>query len=161
MKSKLNLSPVQQRAADGLSDGIHSGGVLVLNGSARSGKTAILKQLHAAHGGALLCARRYMDTLSRRGAEAMEEVLFNRIEDAMAAQDLLFIDDLHLVTRLADDNNYPRLYLLEAALTAILADILAQRKTIVIAIEGEIPWPLERRACVWQITAARNRSRGE
>jgi predicted AAA+ superfamily ATPase len=81
----------------------------------------------------------------------MEESFLRMIELALEQHDLILVDDLHLVTHVLDRHWYPRAYLLDAALTALLAEAAFLRKTLVFAVEDEAPFPVERRATVWEI----------
>src|SRR5689334_1379810 len=133
MQAILVLSPVQQKAADALREGISVGGVLMLEGEPGSGKTAILEHLHAELGGALTGVHDFLASLGEHNPGAIEEAFLRPIEDAMNAHDLIFVDDLHLVTDIVARHNYSRRYLLEAALTALLAEARVLNKTLVFA----------------------------
>src|SRR5262249_27574628 len=65
--------------------------------------------------------------------------------------DLVFVDDLHLVTNVVEKFYYQRSHLLDAALTAILAEAAVGKKTLVFSVEDEAPFPIQRRASVWEI----------
>jgi SpoVK/Ycf46/Vps4 family AAA+-type ATPase len=139
MNTQLVLSPVQRKAADALLEGVSVGGILVLNGDSGSGKTAILKHIHALRGGVLIGVREFMSALRERDPGAIEEAFLHTVEEAMHAHDLVLVDDLHLVTYIVGHYNYPRRYLLDAALTALLAEASALNKTLVFALRGEAP----------------------
>jgi hypothetical protein len=81
----------------------------------------------------------------------MEEPLLRMIEEAMEQHDLVAVDDLHLFAAVLHDNNPPRSHLLDAALTAILAEAAVRKKTLVFAVEDEAPFPIQRRANVWEL----------
>jgi transitional endoplasmic reticulum ATPase len=145
------LTPVQQEAANGLLEGIFVGGVLVLRGETGSGKTVILESIHAARGGVLIGVREFLAALMSRDPGALEEAFLRMIEDAMQEHDLVIVDDLHLVTNIVNARNYPRTFLLDAALTALLAEVRVRNKTILFATRGDVPWSIERRAYTWEI----------
>jgi len=151
MRPHIVLTPVQQEALNGLLEGISVGGVLVLRGEAGSGKTLILESLHSAKGGALIGAREFLSALTTRDPGALEEAFLRMIEDAMQGNDLVMIDDLHLVTNIVHARSYPRTYLLDAALTALLAEARAMNKTLLFASCNDAPWPVQRRAYTWEI----------
>jgi hypothetical protein len=151
MNAQLALSPARQKAAEALLEGLSVGGVLVLLGGAGTGKTAILRHIHALRGGALVGVREFVESLLARGPGAVEEAFLRTVEDAMHAHDLVLVDDLHLVTYIVNRYTYARKYLLEAALTALLAEACALRKTILFTASGELPWPVARRAYTFEI----------
>lgn len=100
----------------------------------------MLQWLHAACGGALLGT-----------GGASEESFLRMIEESMERYDLVLVDDLHLVANAVQRYWYPRSHILDAALTAILAEARVRKKTFVFAVEDEAPFPIQRRASVWEI----------
>jgi hypothetical protein len=151
MTAKIMLTPVQQVAADGLGEAIAYGGVLVLRGRAGSGKTTILQWLHGSCGGALLDTAHFLRAVGHGAPNAIEESFLRMVEETVQQHDLVFVDDLHLVATVVQDYNSPRSHLLDAALTAILAEAAVRKKTLVFAVEDEAPFPIQRRATVWEI----------
>ena len=151
MKPEITLSPAQQTAYRNLLEGVSVGGILVLTGAAGSGKTTILQRLHEAKAGVLLGARDFLDALLPRDPGALEEAFLHMMEDAIHAHSLVLIDDLHLVTNIVDARNYQRRYLLDAALTTLLAEACALHKTLVFASQDGVPWSIGRRAYTWKI----------
>jgi ATP-dependent 26S proteasome regulatory subunit len=142
----------QSKAAEGLLEGCgHSGGVLVLRGAAGSGKTTVLEWLHSTSGGVLLGAGQYMHAIDEGSPDAIEESFLRMIEEAMQQHDLVLVDDLHLLVNVVQRYHYPRSHLLDAALTAILAEAGVRKKTLVFAVEESAPFPIQRRASVWEI----------
>ncbi|HTS29896.1 MAG TPA: ATP-binding protein [Bryobacteraceae bacterium] len=151
MTSRIRLTRVQRKAANCLLRGLQAGDVLVLEGQPGSGKTTVLQEVHRQAGGHMLGVRQFLEALNARGTSAIEEAFLGMLDDAVAAHALIFIDDLHLVTNIVDDCDYPRSHLLDAALTAVLGEAAAQGKKIVFATSGEVPWPIRRRAFTWEI----------
>jgi predicted AAA+ superfamily ATPase len=146
MHSPIVLSPVQRKAADALLEGISVGGVVVLKGDSGSGKSVIMQHVHSLLGGALIGIGNFLKALAERQPDAIEEAFLRVVEDAVHANDLVLVDDLHLITSIVHHFNYPRRYLLEAALTTLLGEARALNKTLVFASEDEGPWPIARRA---------------
>src|SRR5262249_32056779 len=137
--------------ADGLREACAYGGMFVLKGRAGSGKSTILKWLQSATGSILLDAAAFMRSVSNGAPNAIEESFLRMIEDSMEQHDLILVDDLHLVPNTVARHAYPRSHLLDAALTAILAEAAVRKKTLVFAVEEEAPFPIQRRASVWEI----------
>lgn len=76
MQPVLVLTPVQQEAANSLLEGISVGGVLVLRGQSGSGKTVVLKNIHAAKGGVIIGVRE-SSTLSCPATQANLKARFS------------------------------------------------------------------------------------
>ena len=151
MKTEIVLTPAQQAAAEGLKEACGFGGVLVLRGAAGRGKTTVLQWLHSTCGGALLGASQFMTSVNEGPPNALEESFLRMIEESMEQHDLILVDDLHLVANVVQRYWYPRSHLLDAALTAILAEAGFRKKTLVFAVEECAPFPIQRRASVWEI----------
>ncbi len=143
------LTPAQQRALDGLLEGVATGDVVTLKGRAGAGKTSILQQLHATVGGVLVGMREFIACLAGHQPAAIEEAFLQMVEQALAKHDIVIVDDLHLVTEIENGSAYR--YLLDAALTAMLGEASALKKKLVFAFDGEAPWPIRRRAYQWTI----------
>jgi hypothetical protein len=152
MEHEVILSPAQQTAADCLLNGIPVGDVFVLRSAPGMGRSTILRKVHSVLGGAFVGVRQFIDALSARQPEAIEEAFLNAIEEVLASNNLVTVDDLHLVTSVVDNCDYPRSYLLDAALTAMLGEASARKKKLVFGVDhGDAPWPVRRRAYSWDI----------
>src|SRR2546422_11739697 len=122
MEGEIILTPAQQLAFDDLMGGVSAGDVFVLRGESGMGRSTILRKAHATLGGALVGVRQFLALLSARQPMAIEETFLDMIEQALASHDLVIVDDLHLVTNVVDSCDYPRGFLLDAALTSILGE---------------------------------------
>jgi hypothetical protein len=151
MKREIVLNPVQQEAANSLLARLAASPVTVLSGQAGVGKTTILKVLQTTQGGVYLGAQQLMHTRVEQGPAAIEEAFFRMIEDAIQSHNLLLVDDVNLVTGAIVAEGRGRIHLLDAALTAILAEARILDRRIVFAVEAEIPWPIQRRAQIVQV----------
>ena len=146
MNLEIVLTNAQQEAADSLLRHLAVSPVAVLSGAAGAGKTAILKSVQATRGGVFLGAPQFMNARRAQGPAAIEEAFFRMIEDAIESHDLVLVDDLSLVANVARGGGDGRVHLLDAALTAILAEARAMGRKLVFAVEDDIPWPIRRRA---------------
>jgi ATP-dependent Zn protease len=152
MRPNLQLTPVQQLAATSLLDGISAGGILVLEGDAGQGKTTILQTVHGHAGGAFIGMREFIETLLERGQAAVEGACVEWIEEAMSGNNIVIVDDIHLVARASRRCYGTQTYILDAALTAILGEASLLKKTLVFAVDrDETPWPVGLRAYTWKI----------
>jgi predicted ATPase len=151
MKFEIVLTFAQQEAANSLLAHLALSPVAVLRGAAGAGKTTILKTVQAMRGGVLLGAQQVMNVRQAQGPAAIEEAFFRMIEDAVEGHGLVLVDDLSLVTDAAGGGGDGRVHLLDAALTAILAEARVLGRKLIFAVEEEIPWPLRRRAEIVQL----------
>jgi transitional endoplasmic reticulum ATPase len=151
MKPEIRLTPAQQTAAEHVLSGLPTGDVFALRARPGVGRTTVLRHIHAVAGGALLEIRAFLDALCAREPDAIEESFLAMLDAALAAHDLVIVDDLHLVTAIVDKFRYRRAFLLDAALTAILGEAVALKKKLIFGVEDDLPWPLRRRAVVTDI----------
>jgi len=142
----VQLTPAQKKAADAIERALPRADVLRLQADAGAGKTTLLRQVHAVAGGAMIGVREFMDALATRRPGSLEEAAMDWMELALADHELVFVDDLHLLEHVTLAGDYPRTYLLDAALTAILDNAQAGGKTLVFSHTGRIPAPLWQRA---------------
>jgi len=145
------LSPAQAKAFEGLLNGICAGDVLLLKGCAGSGRTTILQKLQHATGGVLVGMREFMKTLGAQPPAAIEEAFLQMIEQALGNHEIVIVDDLNLITQIATGCDYPRGFVLDAALTAIMGEAMALKKKLVFSTNVDTPWPLTRRAYCFEI----------
>jgi transitional endoplasmic reticulum ATPase len=117
------------------------------------GRSTVLQRVHETAGGTLVGAREFMQSLAARQPAAIEEAFLDMVEQALAAHDLVIVDDLHLVSNTANSFKNPRAHLLDAALTGLMGEAVAWRKKLVFGVEDEAPWPVRRRAYQWEIGA--------
>jgi predicted ATPase len=151
MKLEIVLTPVQQEAATSLLASLAVSPVAVISGVAGAGKTSILMNLHAMQGGVFLGSQQFLGVRQAQGPAAVEETFFRMIEDAIQSHHLVLVDDLTLVTNAAKGGGDGRVHLLDAALTAILAEARVLGRKLIFAVEREIPWPIRRRAQVVEV----------
>jgi chromosomal replication initiation ATPase DnaA len=146
MNLEIVLTNAQKEAADSLLVHLAVSPVAVLSGAPGAGKTAILKAVQAMRGGVFLGARQFTNARQAQGPAAIEEVFFRMIEGAIESHDLVLVDDLSRVANAARGGGEGRVHLLNAALTAILAEARVLGRRLVFAVEDDIPWPIRRRA---------------
>jgi len=96
-KSKIQLCPAQQGSLDLLLKGLPIGSIFRLWGGVGRGKTTVLKELHHQTGGAFLRMTDFATAASLKHPMALEETLYNLVLDALKANPVVILDDLHLV----------------------------------------------------------------
>jgi transitional endoplasmic reticulum ATPase len=151
MTNQLRLAPAQQYAADRLSSALPKGDIFVLRAQPGMGRTTVLSHVHAIAGGIFLSIRQFLDQLTAREPAAIEEAFLTMLDWAMLDADLVIVDDLHLVTAVVDSCDYMRSNLLDAALTAVMADITARNKKVIFGTAGDESASLSRRAYKFEI----------
>ena len=146
------LTPAQRETYDQLLIGLAAGDVCVLQGDAGSGKSAILRTLQNTLGGERLRARDFMNALMKREPAALEEAFFDLLDATLAANQLVLVDDLHLITKVVNGYDYPRAYLLDTALAALLNEAELQHKKLVFSLAGDgVPDSILQRGYAWEI----------
>jgi AAA+ superfamily predicted ATPase len=144
------LAPAQRRVADEIRSALATGDVCVLRAAAAMGKTTILHRLHAELGGSCVRPSEFMTLLKDRSPMAIEETFLEVLEDAVRRDDLVLVDDFHLIANVVQAFEYPRAQLMNVALSIALSQAAAQGKKLLFAIEtGNDVTPLDQRALFW------------
>jgi transitional endoplasmic reticulum ATPase len=143
------LTPAQQAAAESLLNAIACGNVVVLQGDVGQGKTTVLKYVQVAARGLFIGMREFMQELDARQPFAIEEAWIRLMEVSLAKQDLVILDDMHLIAKVAEGYSYPRQNMLDVATTAVLEQI--GNKKLIFAVEEDTPAPISRRAQTYKI----------
>lgn len=151
MTNQFRLAPAQQDAADRLSSGLSKGHIFVLRAQPGMGRTTVLSHVHGIAGGTFLSIRKFLDELTGRTPEAIEEAFLSMLDKALTDDDLVIVDDLHLVKAVVEGCYYSRTNLLDAALTAILTEAVANNKRLIFGSDGALPEPVDRRAFSMEI----------
>jgi predicted AAA+ superfamily ATPase len=146
------LSPAQQKAFEALRDGIDACNIVVFKCRPCCGRTTILRQIRGAMGGVMLGMQEFMQSLAQGDPSALEESFVRMVEGALTTSDLVLLDDLHLVTQVVQSCDYQRCYLLDAALTALIARSELLQKKLVVGTDDEVPPPLLRRGFSCQLS---------
>jgi hypothetical protein len=83
MAEPVTLSPTQRAACEAVVAALPVGRVFELRSKTGRGRTTVLSALHTALGGSLLTVKDFVAALDKRHPLALEEVLFERIYDAL------------------------------------------------------------------------------
>ena len=152
--SVTRLAANQQIACDAITVSLRPGAILLLAGNPGMGKTTVLHRVRDLTGGTLLGMRDFIDRLANRRPSAIEQVFLEIVEDALILNDLVLVDDLHLITEITRRDSYPLGGLLDAAFQALATDAVAAGKQLVFAVSAfeAAPDPIFRRAEHIQLT---------
>ncbi len=147
-----NLCPAQQRAHEGLRHGLKQGNIVVLYGADGAGKTTVLREIQAGAGGAFLTIKEFLDAMRSRHPLSMEETLGQMMMDAMAAHDLVIVDDLDLLSNaIGGCSSYPRAGFADAPLAVVAAYASEAGKKLVFGTADGAPTPIQQRSYAWGI----------
>jgi transitional endoplasmic reticulum ATPase len=146
----ITLSPSQQKAADGVLLGLKRGDCAVLRDRTSDGKTTVLNYVQIRLGGVRIGVRDFLAQLAAYDPRAIEEAFLGLLDAHIVRNDLVIVDDLHLIRKVVESCEYARKELFDAVLTALLTRASANRKKLLFATD-DLPLPLERRAHSWFI----------
>src|SRR5437899_6134205 len=96
-QSNIQLCPAQKQAFDSLLAGVELGSILRVWGGTGRGKTTILREFHGRVGGAFLNMKEFVEASATKHPMALEETLYQLIMDALKANPLVIVDDVHLL----------------------------------------------------------------
>ncbi len=150
-KTNVILLPAQLRALNKLTEALPAGDVFVLKSAAGAGRTTVLRELHRGSGGVFVGIRDIMHSLEGRDPLAIEEAFLSTMERALDGNEVIVVDDLHLVSAVVNRFHSARQMLLDAALTSLMGDASAWGKKLVFGVEDEAPWSVRRRAYTFEI----------
>jgi len=148
----FQLSPAQQRAAEGLLGAIPTGCAFALSANDGMGSTTVLRHVHATVGGAFVGLRHFLKELMDRQPMALEEALLDLMDQTVRDHEMVIVDDLHMINSVTQSCDYPRGGLINAVLTAVLDDAVGRARKIVFGVrKDDEPLPIARRACLLEI----------
>jgi transitional endoplasmic reticulum ATPase len=151
-EAEIILTPAQEQLTTDLLESLAAGHVFVLKAAGGMGKTTVLRWLQAKLGAVLVVARQFLTLLKERSPAAIEESFMDVLEGALEESDVVVVDDLHLVTAVVQNFDYPRANLINAVMSAVLSDAEARGKKIVFALDGDNELaPVRRRALLWEM----------
>ncbi len=141
------LCAAQQQAFDTLSRLLPIGNVFVLYGNSGSGKSTVLRKLHQELQSAFLNMKDFVDAMRDRHPLAFEETFEQMVMDALGANEIVILDDLHLLNNVVGCNGgYPRLRFLDAASTTLSMYTIEAQKKLIFGSGAGVPEPINARA---------------
>jgi hypothetical protein len=143
----MDLSPNQQRAVEGINRDWTDGNSFVLFAPHGLGRTTMLQALHAEHGGTVLGMGAYLDRLADAEPLALEETLHGLLIGALRENDVVLVDDLHLLENVVCCATfYPKKDLLQAPLEVAVAFARQNERKLLFAMPGQAPAAVHGRA---------------
>lgn len=133
----IQLSPAQHRALAKLLSSSRPGVLTSFTSESGRGRTTVLRAAHAQLGGAFLDAQRIMDAMQGQHPFGVEEVLYGTIQEGLEANDVLIVDDFHLVANMlmGQCGMYPRPMFFSVALRALATFADEHSKRLILASE--------------------------
>jgi ATP-dependent 26S proteasome regulatory subunit len=146
-QNPVALSPAQQTAADALRTALPKGSCFVLWSPDGLGRTTVLREFHRQAGGARLTLRDFVDNASMRHPLALEETLYRIVWDALAANEIVSIDDVHLLHGVwSGCQMYPRSNYVGVALMPLVSYAAECGKKLIFGAQSHAPSPVNERA---------------
>ena len=131
------LSPTQQAALSALEQQLAGHNVAVFSGHHGTGRTRILRALHAKTGGAYLTTREFIEASAERDPLALDETIYGVLSRALAQHQTVVVDDFQIISLVSCCTNaYPRQNFLAAALLPLASMARDQGKQLVFIAEG-------------------------
>jgi transitional endoplasmic reticulum ATPase len=146
-KSMIELCPAQQSALNLLLKGLQIGSIFRLWGGVGRGKTSVLKNLHQQTGGAFLGMNDFTAAASLKHPMALEETLYNLVLDALEANPLVILDDLHLLDLRSNGCSfYPRGAYLNSVIMGLCTYTLESNRKLIFSTTGRLAEAAEQRS---------------
>ena len=153
-KKDYELTPSQQEVVSFYERSFEMAGVFLLWGRCGMGHSTILKRLHQSTGGRLIAAQQFVDAiLAAPHPLAFEDAIFRLCLDELEKDDLLIVDDFHLLDRPLSAQCAPRFELKELVFEAVAAHACGRGKTVLMRIGDCTPSGLTRRAFQFGISS--------
>ncbi len=143
----LPLCPAQQQGFEQLLRQLPLGSVFALTGAVGSGRTTLLRLVHAKVGGAFLNMKDFMGILRQRNPIALEETLEELVLDALNQHSHVIVDDLRLLSDVIGPCNhfYQRRNLLDAPLTTLTSLAIEMDKKLIFGVVNSPSDPIAQR----------------
>src|SRR6266478_6904490 len=137
-QSNIQLCPAQKQAFDSALAGVQLGSILRVWGGTGRGKTTILRELHRQVGGAFLNMKEFVEASATKHPMALEETLYQLIMDALKANSLVIVDDVHLLDLFsAGCHFYPRSGYFNSIMMGLCTYALEAKKKLIFGTKSE------------------------
>jgi ATP-dependent 26S proteasome regulatory subunit len=147
MSTGIRLCPAQQRAFDSLQAGLQVGSILRVWGGTGRGKTTILRELHRQTSGGFINMKDFVEASATKHPLALEETIYQLIIDALKANPLVIVDDIHLVDLFsAGCFSYPRGGYFNSIMMGLCTYALEARKKLVFGTKQQLAQAADQRS---------------
>lgn len=144
---KIQLCPAQKRAFESLQAGIQVGSILRLWGGTGRGKTTVLREVHRKSGGVYINMKDFVEASTTKHPLALEETLYHLIMDALKANPLVIVDDVHLLDLYsAGCHFYPRSGYFNSIMMGLCSYALEAKKKLVFGTKEHLAEAAEQRS---------------
>jgi ATP-dependent 26S proteasome regulatory subunit len=128
------LTPAQQRAFDFAIATARAGHAMAIIASSGNGKTTLMRAIMEELGGRRIGAADFQAAASAHHPLAIEDALFETIDEALNDNPVVLVDDLDLVTRVVEGcHSYPRGGFVQVALNALSERAATSDRIIIVA----------------------------
>ena len=127
--------------------GVQIGSVLRVWGGTGRGKTTILRELHSQIGGAFLNMKEFVEASASKHPLALEETLYQLIMNALKANPLVIVDDVHLLDLFsAGCHFYPRSGYFNSIMMGLCTYTLETNKKLVFGTKEQLAEAADQRS---------------
>src|SRR6185295_10778992 len=145
--SSIRLCPAQKRAFESVSAGLQVGSILRVWGGTGRGKTTILRELHRQAGGAFINMKDFVEVSATKHPLALEETLYHVIVEALKANPLVIVDDVHLLDLYSGGCHfYPRSGYFNAIMMGLSTYTLEAKKKLIFGTKEHLAEAAEQRS---------------
>lgn len=146
------LCPAQQAAFDRVIQAAEIGNIVHLSCQQGRGRTTVLSHVHRKLGGQFLDIRHFVDATRDRHPLALEDALYQVVQQALWENDCVIVDDFHTATEaMTGCHFYPRSGYLNAPLTALASYVIGTGKKLFVGTGGRLPGSLRARSFTFGI----------
>jgi ATP-dependent 26S proteasome regulatory subunit len=146
-QTKIKLCAAQQRAFDSLLAGVQLGSILRVWGGTGRGKTTVLRELHKRIGGAFINMKEFVEASATKHPLALEETLYHLIMDALKANPLVLVDDVHLLDLFsAGCHFYPRSGYFNSIMMGLCTYTLEAKKKLIFGTKEQLAEAADQRS---------------
>jgi len=143
----VNLSPSQKRAVEGLREDWPDTNSFVLWAPYGLGRSTMLRAVQTERGGIILDMATYLERLADAEPLALEETLHQILMSALRENEVVLVDDLHLLNSVVCCNSfYPKKDFLNAPLEVAAAFARDKGRKLVFTMPHGMPQPIAGRS---------------